>query len=165
MDIPRLNTTPVLKKPSVPDFRINLIRLIGRKRHQEVQVRAILLIAVAGAAGAVSRYGVGLWAHRQLGGHFAFGTLLVNVLGCLLFGFVLELEAQTDWIGTSGRLFLTVGFFGAFTTFSTFGFETLKYLQAGDHQLAFLNVAANLVLGLLAVWLGWTLARLAAGGV
>jgi fluoride exporter len=131
----------------------------------EVPLRAILLIAVAGAGGAVSRYGVGLWAQRQLGGHFAFGTLLVNILGCLLLGFILELESQTDWVGTSARLFLAVGFLGAFTTFSTFGFETLKFLQAGDHHLAMLNVFANLLLGFLAVWLGWMLARMVAGGI
>ena len=126
-------------------------------------MRAVILIAVAGAAGAVSRYGVGLWAQRQLGSHFAFGTLIVNVLGCLLLGLVLEMESQTEWVGTSWRLFLAIGFMGAFTTFSTFGFETLKFMQAGNHQLAMLNVAANLILGLLAVWLGWMLARAMVG--
>ncbi len=129
----------------------------------ETQFRALILIAVAGGAGAVSRYGVGLWAQRQLGSHFAFGTLMVNILGCLLLGFVLELESQTEWIGLSARLFMAVGFLGAFTTFSTFGFETLKFLQAGDHHLALLNVGANLFLGMVAVWLGWMLARIAAG--
>jgi len=128
-------------------------------------VRAVLLIAVAGAAGAVSRYGVGLWAQRQLGSHFAFGTLAVNLLGCLLLGFVLELESQTNWVGTSGRLFWAVGFLGAFTTFSTFGFETLRFLQAGDHHLAIINVGANLMLGLVAVWVGWMMARLLTGAM
>ncbi len=126
-------------------------------------MRAVLLIGLAGAAGAISRYGLGLWAQRQWGSNFAFGTLLVNVLGCLVLGFILELDSQSDWVNTSARLFLAVGFLGAFTTFSTFGFETLKYLQEGSHSLAFLNIAANLVLGLLAVWLGWILARLIAG--
>jgi len=118
---------------------------------------------MAGAAGAVSRYGVGLWSQRYLGNNFAFGTLVVNILGCLLLGLVLELESQTDWVGTSIRLFVAVGFLGAFTTFSTFGFETLKFMQAGNHQLALLNIVANLVLGLLAVWLGWMVARSLAG--
>lgn len=122
-----------------------------------------MLISVAGAAGAVSRYGVGLWAQRLLGHNFAYGTLAVNILGCLLLGLVLELESQTQWIGTSVRLFVAVGFLGAFTTFSTFGFETLKFMQAGDHHLALVNVAANLLLGVLAVWLGWMLARFVAG--
>ena len=128
-------------------------------------MRSIFLIAIAGAAGAVSRYGVGMWAQRSLGTHFAFGTLTVNIIGCLLLGLVLELESQTQWVGNSMLLFLAVGYLGAFTTFSTFGFETLKFMQAGDYHLAMLNVAANLGLGLLAVWLGWILARTAAGMV
>lgn len=123
-------------------------------------MRAMLLIGIAGAAGAVSRYGVGLWAHRQWGDHFAFGTLLVNILGCLLLGLVLELESQTELVTQPARLFLAVGFLGAFTTFSTFGFETLKFLQNGTPHLAALNVGANLVLGMVAVWLGWGLARI-----
>lgn len=120
----------------------------------------MLIVAVAGAAGALSRYGVGLWAHRQWGSHFAFGTLVVNILGCLLLGFVLELESQTSLISHPARLFLAVGFLGAFTTFSTFGFETIKFLQDGNPYLAGVNIAANLGLGLGAVWMGWGLARL-----
>ena len=126
-------------------------------------MRAILLIGMAGALGAVSRYGVGLWAQKQWGSHFAFGTLVVNVIGCLVLGVILELDSQTDWINTPVRLFFAVGFLGAFTTFSTFGFETLKYMQQGSHHLAVLNIASNLVLGLLAIWLGWILARIIAG--
>ena len=126
-------------------------------------MRSILLIGLAGAAGAISRYGVGLWAQKQWGNNFAFGTLIVNVLGCLVLGCILELDSQTDWVRTPVRLFLAVGFLGAFTTFSTFGFETLKFIQDGSHHLAILNVAANLLLGLLAVWLGWMLARMIAG--
>jgi len=128
-------------------------------------MRAILLVALAGAAGAVSRYVVGLWALRQWGPHFAFGTLLVNILGCLLLGFVLELEMRTTMVPGHVRLFVAVGFLGAFTTFSTFGFETIKFLQNGTPHLALLNVAANLGLGLLAVWLGWGVARAVTGTV
>jgi len=125
-------------------------------------VQAVFLIGVAGAAGAISRYGVGLWAHRQWGSNFAFGTLLVNVLGCLILGFILELDSQTNWVNTPARLFLAVGFLGAFTTFSTFGFETLKFMQEGSHYLALMNVVANMVLGLMAIWVGWVLARMIA---
>ncbi len=92
-------------------------------------------------------------------------TLLVNILGCLALGFILELEVRTNLVPDSTRLFLAVGFLGAFTTFSTFGFETIKFLQNGMPQLALLNVGANLGLGLLAVWMGWGAARLVAGGL
>jgi CrcB protein len=117
------------------------------------------LVGVAGAAGAMSRYGVALWAQRTLGNHFAFGTLLVNVLGCLLLGFLLEIERQTDLVTHPLRMLLAVGFLGAFTTFSTFGYETMRYMQDGAGNLALLNVAANLLLGCGAVWVGWVVAR------
>ena len=118
-------------------------------------MRAMILIGFAGACGAMARYGVGLWTHRVLGPHFAFGTLAVNVIGCLLLGILLSVERSTQLAGVPLRLLGAVGFLGAFTTFSTFGFETFRYVQEGAANLAFLNVAANLVLGLGAVWLGW----------
>jgi CrcB protein len=124
-------------------------------------LQSFLLVGIAGAAGAVSRYGVGLLAERSLGGHFAFGTLLVNVLGCLALGFLLELDRGTTLVTHPVRMLLAVGFLGAFTTFSTFGYETLRYFQEGSSHLALLNVSANLVLGLGGVWLGYLTARLA----
>jgi CrcB protein len=122
-------------------------------------VQSILLVGLAGAFGAVSRYGVGLLAQRSLGAHSAVGTLLVNVLGCLLLGFLLELDRNSNVVGPSLRLLLGVGFLGAFTTFSTFGYETIRFLQNGDGQAALLNVAGNLILGLGGVWLGLLAAR------
>ncbi|HPF70830.1 MAG TPA: CrcB family protein, partial [Candidatus Krumholzibacteria bacterium] len=99
---------------------------------------------------------------RLWGDRFAFGTLAVNVLGCLLLGALLEAERHTPLVTPPLRLLLAVGFLGAFTTFSTFGWETFRYLQDGATQLALANVSANLVLGLGAVWSGWGLARWAA---
>jgi CrcB protein len=122
-------------------------------------MQAVLLIGVAGAFGAMSRYALGMLAERLLGTHFAFGTLLVNVLGCLALGFLLEVERATDLISHPARLLLAVGFLGAFTTFSTFGYETLRYFQNGAGQLGLLNISANLILGLAAVWLGFLGAR------
>ncbi len=122
-------------------------------------MQAVLLVGLAGAAGAVSRYGVGLLAERWLGVQFAFGTLAVNILGCLALGYLLELERGTSLISHPVRLLFAVGFLGAFTTFSTFGYETVRYFQSGATHLALLNVSANLVLGMGAVWLGFVLAR------
>ncbi|RKZ17294.1 fluoride efflux transporter CrcB [bacterium] len=122
-------------------------------------MRTIMLVGIAGAAGAVGRYAVSVVAVRLLGAGFAFGTLAVNVLGCLLLGALLETERQTSVVTHPIRLLVAVGFLGAFTTFSAFGYETFRYLEQGTHHLALLNVTANLVLGLGAVWLGWWLAR------
>ena len=122
-------------------------------------MRELLLVGSAGAVGAMARYGVGVLAARAVGERFAFGTLAVNVLGCLLLGFLLELERNTTLVAPSVRLLGAVGFLGAFTTFSTFGYETLRYWQAGASHMALANVSANLVLGVGAVWLGWVVAR------
>lgn len=122
-------------------------------------MRDILLVGMAGAAGALSRYAVGLVAVRTLGDRFAFGTLAVNVAGCLLLGVLLEIDRTTGTVGHPGRLLAAVGFLGAFTTFSTFGYETFRYAADGAVDLALLNVSANVLLGLGGVWLGWWLAR------
>ena len=94
-------------------------------------MQSILLVGFAGAIGAVSRYGVGLLADRALGAHFAFGTLAVNVLGCLALGFLVEADRGSELITHPLRLLFAVGFLGAFTTFSAFGYETIRYLQTG----------------------------------
>ena len=122
-------------------------------------MRSLLLVGMAGGLGAMARFGVAIWAERNWGAEFAFGTLLVNVTGCLALGFLLELERGTEFVTHPMRLLVAVGFLGAFTTFSTFGYETLRFLQNGATQTAVLNVAANLVLGLAAVWLGFVMAR------
>lgn len=94
-------------------------------------MQALLMIGAAGALGTMARYGIGLWAGRTLGEHFAFGTLAVNVLGCLLLGILLELERTTSLVTPSLKLLAAVGFLGALTTFSTFGYETFRYWQGG----------------------------------
>ncbi len=122
-------------------------------------MRALLMVGAAGGLGAMARFGVALWAERNWGAEFAFGTLLVNVTGCLALGFLLELERGTELVSYPIRLLLAVGFLGAFTTFSTFGYETLRFLQNGAIQTAVINVLANLVLGLAAIWIGFLLAK------
>lgn len=122
-------------------------------------MQTIILVAVAGAAGAVSRYGVGVLAARTLGDQFAFGTLVVNVVGCLALGVLVEAERATGLVTHPLRMLLIVGFLGAFTTFSAFGYETLRFVQDGAPSLAMLNLSANLVLGLGGVWVGFLMGR------
>jgi CrcB protein len=125
-------------------------------------VRLILAIGFAGFAGAVARYVVGGWVYRWLPATFPYGTLAVNMLGSMLLGAVMELGAVRTALDPNLRLVLGVGFLGAFTTFSTFSLETMNLLREGSYLMAGVNVAANLVLCLTAVWLGITLVRLLA---
>jgi len=127
-------------------------------------VRELLLIGVAGALGTLSRYALSGWAYRLLGERLPWGTLAVNVLGCFLLGLVMQVGLSTDALSRTARVAITVGFLGAFTTFSTFGYETMKAIEDGAWGAAGLNVALNLVVGFLAVAVGFGLARQVWGG-
>lgn len=123
-----------------------------------------LLIAVAGALGAVCRYGLSGAVHRASRGEFAWGTLTVNVAGSLLLGFLLEFALGSDRVTPEWRAAIGIGFLGAFTTFSTFSYETVRYIQDGDWVLAAANVSANIVLCLAACAAGIHAARWRLGG-
>lgn len=123
-------------------------------------MKEILLIMFCGALGTLGRYGVGQLSRHLLGEGFPYGTLLVNVAGCLLFGLVTELAIGSEAVPRALKLALTVGFLGAFTTYSAFGFETLQLARDGAVASAVANGAANLLLGLLAVWLGLAAGKL-----
>lgn len=119
------------------------------------------MVAFGGALGALCRYYLGLAIASRLGTSFPFGTLIVNVSGCLFLGFFATFAlGRAAWIGPNARLFWATGFVGAYTTFSTFGFETLQLLEQGNPYEAVVNVAGSVVIGLAAVWLGAFLARL-----
>lgn len=120
---------------------------------------AVLLIAIAGALGALSRYGVTLLAMRWFGESFPYGTLAVNVLGCLLLGFLAQLGLSNPALSKNLQLALGTGFLGSLTTFSTFGVETITLLQNGSWGAALANVALNLVVGLGCAALGMAAAR------
>mgnify|MGYP003563545170 CR=1 FL=1 len=114
------------------------------------------LVAVGGAAGAVARYLISGWVSRAFpASFFPWGTLTVNVTGSLLLGLLLGATISGRLgLSTEGRLLLAVGGLGAFTTFSTFAFETLEAGRAGDLRTALMNVSISLIVGLLACWIG-----------
>lgn len=111
-----------------------------------------LYIALGGAVGATSRYCLSLWIANKIPGVFPLGTLIVNLLGCFLLGVLYALGDRT--ISPQLRLFLTTGFLGAFTTFSTFSVETLDLLKNGYPMIALGYLVASVMFGLLAAGLG-----------
>ena len=132
-------------------------------------MREILFVAIGGALGALARYGVGIVAGQAFGKGFPWGTLIVNIAGCFAMGIVLEIMADLEarppealTAGIRGQLdfwhkAVAIGFLGGLTTFSTFGGDTLRELQGGRIGLALANVAASVVLSLVAVWCGTAL--------
>jgi CrcB protein len=111
-------------------------------------------LALAGAAGTLSRYGLSGCVQWLTGEKFPWGTLAVNVVGCFLFGLIWTLAEDRLVIAGQTRFIILTGFMGAFTTFSTFGFETGELLRDSQYWRAVGNVLANNVLGILAVLLG-----------
>ena len=105
-----------------------------------------------------------MWAAARLGVGLPYGTLLANVTGCLVLGFVATLATGRIGLSQVARLFLAVGFLGSYTTFSSYAVETLALTQAGGWPRALVNIVANNLLGLLAAWAGVILARLTAQG-
>ena len=119
---------------------------------------AILLVACGGAAGAVARFVVGDSFSRRFGSGWPYGTLFINVTGCFAIALFFSAAAARIAIAPGWRFLFPVGFVGAYTTFSTYGYETLRLLQLGQAAGAVTYLAASNVLGLCAVvagdWLG-----------
>ena len=123
-------------------------------------LQRLLLIAFAGALGTLARYGLsGVFQKTRIHG-LPVGTLLVNVLGCFLFGLVWTLADDRLLISPQTRTIVLVGFMGAFTTFSTFAFDTGQFVRDVQWGWALANLAAQNGLGLLCLFLGFSAGRL-----
>lgn len=123
-------------------------------------VQKLMAVAVGGAVGSVTRYLVSIWAAERLGAHFPYGTLVVNVVGCFIIGVFMTVTTERLIVSPYWRLLVSVGFLGGLTTFSSFGFETLRLIEDADFIPALYNVLLNVMLGLAATWLGMVAARL-----
>ena len=121
----------------------------------------VLLVGAGGLVGAMTRYLLGAWVQDVISNHsFPYGTLTVNVVGCLLIGLIAGLVETRDALTVQTRAFLIVGVLGGFTTYSAFGFETVTLLRDGDLVAGIANVSLQIVLGLTAVWLGLRVSQL-----
>jgi fluoride exporter len=117
----------------------------------------LLLVGIGGVAGSVSRYLVYVWFNAKEWNQFPWATLLINVAGCLLIGIIGGMIERSVPYHRSLYLMGSVGFLGAFTTFSAFGLETLSLIRVQGLVPAMLNILANVIIGLAAVWLGRTI--------
>lgn len=120
----------------------------------------ILLLALAGACGSLSRYWLSGLAYELIGRDFPWGTWAVNILGCLFFGLVWTLSEERGLLTPQTRTILLVGFMGAFTTFSTLVFESAELLRDGAWLKMGLNLAGQTVVGFFALYLGMACGRL-----
>ena len=118
-----------------------------------------LIIGMGGFLGANVRYVVGGWATEKWGGGFPFGTLLINVSGSFILGAFMAIITSRLALDPRWRLFFAVGFLGAYTTFSTYTFETIQLVLAGSWWPAVLNLLASNALSLGAALLGVALGR------
>ena len=117
-------------------------------------------MALAGAAGTIARFFVAGWAQQLGGNRFPWGTLAVNLVGCFLFGLIFALIEDRVAISEKVRHIALIGFMGAFTTFSTFAFETVQLIRDDKVGTAVANATLQNVAGVLAVALGMTIARI-----
>ena len=121
--------------------------------------KTLILIGVGGLLGSVFRYLVFFYCSKNISSAFPYGTFIVNITGCLLIGLIYGLSERFNWLTPEWRIFLTTGFCGGFTTFSSFAFENTRLLQSGQYLTFGLYSVSSFILGLLAVFAGLTITK------
>jgi CrcB protein len=120
----------------------------------------VLWLSVAGACGTVSRFAVYELAAKAKNAHFALGTFTVNIIGSFLFGLIYVLAQRRMGINQEMRVILLTGFMGAFTTFSTFAFDTARLFKSAQYMMAFGNMFGQTALGVAALGAGVLIGRM-----
>ena len=123
-------------------------------------VQKIVWIALAGATGTLARYGLGALVQRWFNHGFPWGTFAVNILGCFAFGFVWTMAAERQLVSPDIRVIVLVGFMGAFTTFSSFIFESGQMIRAAQWLMVGANLFGQVVIGTAGLFLGFALGRM-----
>jgi len=119
-----------------------------------------LAISLGGIIGANSRYLIADWAAQRFGAGFPYGTFIINISGSFLLGFFMAFLQDRAFIHPNYRLFFATGFCGAYTTFSTFTYESLRLWQDGSFLLAITNLLGSLAVGMFGVLLGFVFGRM-----
>jgi len=118
-----------------------------------------LMVGIGGFAGAVARFWLGVFIGQKMGTRFPYGTFFINTSGCFLIGFIMTILTERTHLSANWRYLIPIGFIGAYTTFSTFEYETLRSIQDGQFVLGLLNVVLSLIVGFVLVWTGVIVAR------
>ena len=127
---------------------------------KEPRLLLILLVGAGGFVGAVMRYAVINWVQYALHtSTLPYGTLTVNVIGCLVIGLLGGLSESRNLLNAETRALLLIGVLGGFTTYSTVGYETVQLLRDGESLTAFSNIGLQVCLGLVAVWIGYSVSQ------
>jgi len=120
-------------------------------------VRPMLWVGAGGFLGANARYLLGGWIADRWGTAFPLGTFVINITGSFVLGLFLAFAEERSWLSPDYRLAFAIGFVGAYTTFSTFSYETIRLLQDGAYGFAAANVIGSVVLGIISAFAGFAL--------
>jgi len=113
-----------------------------------------LVVGLGGFLGAIARFWLGGYISNRMGTRFPYGTFAINISGSFLIGLIVTVLAERTHWSANWRYLIPIGFIGAYTTFSTFEFETFQNFRDGELFVAFLNVILSVIIGFIAVWLG-----------
>lgn len=122
-------------------------------------MQKFFFIALGGSLGSLARYWIGSTIASRMGTRFPYGTFIVNITACIIIGFTLTFFARRTELNAAWRFLIPIGFIGAYSTFSTFEWETYSNLQVGAFLIATLYVVLSFVVGLIGVWCGVLLAK------